>query len=337
MSRPRKKDTHLPKCVYIKHGAYWYVKGGEWTRLPAEGPSTLQSALEAYAAIIETPQGTMSAHVDDALKWLRKRKPPLSKSTITQYEQAAKILKRKLVQFRPEQVLPKHIAGIKISMASTPNMANRVLSFTRQVFDYLLEQQLVPSNPAVGIKRYKENKRTQMPTTDQHDLILQHSGARLRVILDLLRYAGQRIVDTLRIENADCADDLPGIRFDPQKTGKPFYAKWTPELRDTVARARALRGNVRSLRWLLPGHGNKPPDYRTVKDQFDKACEAAGIQGLTLHDWRAMALTRAKKEGLDPQALGRHSTPQNTERYLRDRDVPVVETPRFRRLIDSES
>ena len=97
MGHPRKKGAHLPKCVYFQHGAYWDVKGGEWTRLPAEGPSTLQSAREAYAAIILTPVGTMPKAIDDALEWLRKRKPRLSNDPLKQYDDAAKILKRKLV------------------------------------------------------------------------------------------------------------------------------------------------------------------------------------------------------------------------------------------------
>ncbi len=31
--RPRKKDRHLPPCMYIKHGAYYLVRKGKWERL----------------------------------------------------------------------------------------------------------------------------------------------------------------------------------------------------------------------------------------------------------------------------------------------------------------
>ncbi len=62
---------------------------------------------------------------------------------------------------------------------------------------------------------------------------------------------------------------------------------------------------------------------------------------LNQHDWRAMALSRAKKQGKDAQALGRHATPQNTERYLRERETPTVDTPTWdddiRRPIDSDA
>ena len=49
MNRPRKKDRHLPACVFQRHGAIWYVKRGKWTRL---GPtSDLAGALAEYARI----------------------------------------------------------------------------------------------------------------------------------------------------------------------------------------------------------------------------------------------------------------------------------------------
>lgn len=55
MNRPRKTDTHLPRCVYHKHGAYWLVKAGKWTRLG----DTLTEALAEYGRRIESPAGTM--------------------------------------------------------------------------------------------------------------------------------------------------------------------------------------------------------------------------------------------------------------------------------------
>ncbi|MBS0380142.1 MAG: tyrosine-type recombinase/integrase [Proteobacteria bacterium] len=330
MPRPRKKNKHLPPCMYFHHGAYYLVKGDAWRRLPATGESTLAAALEAYAQLVDTPAGTMPALIDAALEALRRRKAkPLSKSTLAQYAVAARILSRKLRQFRPEQVQPRHVAGIKVSMAATPNMANRCLSFLRQVFAYALEQQLIERSPCVGVARHHEAKRQRVPSREEYQAVYENAGPRLQVILELLRYTGQRIEDVLHIERAHLVD--AGIYFDPQKVeGKPFIAAWTPELEAVVARAKALRGNVQSFRWLLTGRRGNAPDYRTVKLQWDKACAAAGVQNLHLHDLRAMCLTQAKREGLDPQALGRHSSAQMTARYLRDHEIPVVPTPSFR-------
>jgi len=56
MNRPRKKDRHLPRCVYHKHGAYWLVRKGKWTKLASD----LRGALAAYASIFEAPKGGMA-------------------------------------------------------------------------------------------------------------------------------------------------------------------------------------------------------------------------------------------------------------------------------------
>lgn len=335
MSRPRKKDRHLPPCLYLKHGAYYYVKGGAWTRLPEKGPSTLATALQLYAEMFETVVGTMPALIDEAFKYMKRRQPPLAESTLAQYEQAAEILKRKLRQFRPEQVQPRHVAGLVDSMVETPNMANRCLSFLRQVFHYAVRLQRRPDNPAIGIERLREGKRGRLVSLDEYDRIYAKSGPRLQVICDLLRTTGQRVNAVLRIQLVDLVDE--GIRFPKFKTPTKRKVKWTPEMRAAVERAKGLRGNVRSLTWLLPGRKGKPPDYRSVKLQFDNAARAAGIEDIQMRDLRAVAATEAEKQGKNATKLLGHTSEQQTRRYLRDKEEPVVEGPSFRRLIDSDS
>jgi integrase len=164
--------------------------------------------------------------------------------------------------------------------------------------------------------------------------LYEKAGPRLQVILDLLRICGQRVNDTLRIRRADLIDD--GIRFVQQKTGAKLIVKWTPELRETVERAKTLNGNIRSLT-LLHNRRGKAPDYSTVKIQFDKARRAASLDDVTLHDLRAMAATEAKSQGKNPTALLGHTSEQQTRRYLRGKEEPVVEAASFRRPIDKAS
>lgn len=329
MPRQRKKNTHLPPCVYPKHGAYWHVKRGVWTRLPAEGPSTLATALEAYAAIHEAPRGGMPALIDEALIEIKRT---IKASTAKQYDHAAAILKRKFVQFAPEQVQGKHVAQFKLSMADKPNMANRCLSLLRQVFSYALEQERVANNPAIGIKRHKEAKRTRLIGIDEYVAIYAKAGPRLQVIMDLLIRTGERINDVLKIHRTDLLPD--GIRFVQQKTGAKRVVPWKPELRQVTDRAKLLNGNIRALTLLCNRRG-KPPDYSTVKIQWNKACAAAGVEDATIHDLRAVAATWAKKQGLNATELLGHSSPAQTERYLRDREEVLAEGPDFRHLIDS--
>jgi integrase len=329
MARPRRQNRHLPPCVYQKHGSYWHVKGGRWTKIG----KSLHAALTAYAAAHESPppQGSMAALIDEALAEIRRGIKP---STLRQYEQAAKTLKRKLIEFAPEQVRPRHVAQLKKALANTPNMANRCLSVLGQVFAYALEQQLpgVDANPVVGIRRHKETKRTRLISLIEYVGIREQAGPRLQVIMDLCVRTGQRIGDVLKIRRADLVEE--GIRFEQRKTGAKRIVPWTPELRSVVERAKALHGNIRALT-LLHNRRGKTPDYRTVKLQWDRACKAAGVTDAHLHDLRAVAATWAKKQAKNPTALLGHTSPAQTARYLRDREEVVAEGPSFGDLMSS--
>lgn len=326
MNRPRKKDRHLPPCVYFKHGAYWLVKAGKWERLGAE----LSEALAEYGRRFEAPKGGMSDLIERAYRAMSARKKcPLAPSTLAQYRMAADRLKDILKDFQPEQVQQKHIAKIKNSFADTPNMANRMLSFLRSVFAMAVEWQEVSSNPCIGIKRHEEAKRKRYLTDDEFFAIRDAAGERLQVILDLLYCTGQRINDVLHIRRSDITER--GILFQQQKTDARLCVLWTPEMRAAVERAKKIYGsNVTSLT-LLRGRGGKPPDYRTVLQQWHVARRIAGIEDATPHDMRAKAGTDARRQGNDAQALLGHTSAAMTERYIRLRETPEVSGPSFSR------
>lgn len=325
MSRPRKNDKHLPPCVFHKHGAYYLVRGGKWERIGSE----LSTALAEYGRRIETPKGSCDKLINEAFAAM---KPRLAANTISQYEIVSKTLKKILAEFAPEQVMPRHAAAIKLDGAATPNMTNRLLSFARQVFDHALEQQLIDSNPFVGIKRHKEAKRGRLITPEEYRLIYAKAGPRLQVIMDLLYLTAQRIGDVLALRRTSLLEE--GIMFTQEKTGARLVVRWTPELKAVRERAEALHGNVKAFT-LLHNRRGKAPDYSTVKGQWDEACEAAGVADAHLHDLRAMSITSARKQGKDAQALAGHTTAAQTVRYLRDRQIPIVDGPSFGRLIDS--
>jgi integrase len=324
--RPRKKNRHLPPCVYLSHGAYYLVRKNVWEPLGRD----LSGALAEYARrVAETPKGSMGELIERVLAHIAPKK-----STITnkQYRTIGNKLKEILAEFSPEQVQPKHVAAIKVRYAETPFYANRLVSVLRMVFGFAVEWQIVGSNPCVGVSRHAEAKRGRYLTDAEYRSIYDHAGPRLRIIIDLLYLTGQRISDVLRISHRDITDK--GIEFNQQKTGAKLIVRWTPDLRAVVERAKALNGNVRALT-LLHNRKGKAPDYSTIKGQWDEARKAAGIPDARIHDLRAKSLTDAKREGKDAQALAGHTTAKQTETYIRLRETPVVDGPSIRHLIGS--
>jgi integrase len=322
--RPRKKDRHLPPCVYFKHGKHWYVKAGKWADL---GPG-LEEAMAAYARLVAAPtQRGMPDLIDRAMPILGRK---WAKNTKRQMDQAAKILKRKLAEFEPSQVKPKHCAAIKQSMAETPNMANRVMSLLRQVFSQAVEWQEIDSNPCIGIDRLPEAKRKRLLTPSEWESIYSHAGPRLQVIMRVAFLTGQRIGDVLDIRRSQIGDD--GISFKAQKTGKLLLVKWSPELHNAVRDALAL--HKLPAMTLFLGRKGKAPDYRSVHLQWAKACKAAEIGDARPNDSRAMSATATDAQGKNAQAILGHSSKTMTERYLRDRKATEVEGPSIRQVLD---
>jgi integrase len=319
MNRPRVRDKHLPRNVYLRHNAYYYVKGGKWTRLG----KTLKEALNRYAGLYEAKDGTMPALVAKALpNILAKVKP----STVKQYEVAARKLAKHFAEYDPQQVTQADVNDMLKQYVDRPNMGNRVLSLLRSVFQYALDLHYVTANPCVGVKRNREKKRDRLFTMDELGAIYEVAGPRLRVIINLLVLTGQRVGDVLAIRRADLIDD--GIQFRQQKTGAKVVIAWNTELREVVERAKGLHANIRALT-LLHNRKGKTPDYRTVRQQWDLACERAGVTDAHLHDLRAMSATWAKRQGRDPTAILGHTNVVQTDRYLRDREATLTEGPSF--------
>ena len=313
----------LPPCVYFKHGSYWHVKAGKWSKLGAD----LASALAEYARRID---GTESGGMPELIERVYlHRAASLAEETRKSYRTSANVLKRKLKEFSPEQVKSRHVAEIRDSMRVTPTSANKAIGFLSVVFAQAVEWQMIDSNPCVGVRKIKVLARDRYITPTEYAAIYDKAGDRLQVIMDLCYLTGQRIGDILRLRESDIHDG--GIYFKATKTANSTQSQitvaWTDELRATVARARSMQGKVRSLT-LLRGRTNKAPIYRSVATQWDSACIAAGVENAHLHDLRARSLTDTDAQGGDAQALGGHADKRMTERYLRLRKTPIVHGPK---------
>lgn len=316
---------HPVPCVYWKHGAYWLVKKGQWTRIG----STLEEALSEYGRRVqEAKDGKLPALIETTFQH-HVRVNGLAASTKQQYRLAADVLKRRLKAFdNPSQVKSRHVAQIKTDGAAHPNMTNRIVSLLRVLFGYWVESQLADGNPCVGIRRHIEAKRQRLIRPDEWWAIYEQAGPRLRVIMKVSYLTGQRIGDVLKIRRSQFTE--AGIDFRQQKTGNKLTVKWSPDLRVAVAEALALHGGAQALTLFVNRKG-KAPDYRSVLYQWHTACKAAKVEDAKPNDQRAQSLTAAKRQGKDPSALAGHKTEAMTERYLRDRETPQVEGPAFTR------
>jgi integrase len=305
----------LPKCLHTKHGAYYLVRANKWEFLSRNRAA----ALRMYDEKMRPPSNAIEQLLRDAIA----ARPRLRSSTRKQYETAVRHIAHGLQQFQPHEILPRHVAEFKATLADTPNMANRCLSVLRLAMDYALERGEIDRNPAIGIPRFREVRRPRLLSPTEYRAIYDQAGPRLQCIMDLCYLTGQRITDVLTIRRSQLRDG--GIEFVQQKTGARLLVR-APGLAEVIERAKGLHGAVQPLTLFRSRRGG-PPHYRTVRDQWEAACEAAGVEDAHIHDLRAMSLTHARAQGLNATALAGHTTEAMTVRYLRSKETPEVQGP----------
>lgn len=316
--RPRKSDRHLPACVYHRHGAYWYVKKGQWVRLHAE----LGPALHEYARIVAQPTEGVPALVMQALPHLTEGKAPITK---TQYERTARELCEVFAEYRPEQVRHGDIVQMLDAYSGTPGLANRMLTVLRLVYQWALDREIVQSSPCVSVKRLKQHARDRLLTASEYAAIYGNAPGWLQCIMDLCYLTGQRIGDVLELERSALQDD--GILIVQRKTGKRLIVGWTDDLRAVVERCGRESEGPASMRYVLSTRRGTPRAHSNVWRAFKAAAATGGVENVTLHDLRAMSGTEAERQGIDPQALLGHTDRRTTAIYLRDRSARVVAGP----------
>jgi len=305
--------------VYQKHGAYYLVKHNRWTNLG----KNLPAALAEYARRITASSG-LSELIDEFLKDSRRT---VKSNTLRQYEQAARTVQAAFIEFAPDQVCPEHIWKFLQHHRSTPNMANRMRSVLKMVFDRAVLAGQCATNPVTSVPRFSEKKRDRYISDDEYTRLIEAASPTLRVIINMAYLTGQRIGDVLKIKQSDISPD--GITVVQEKTGKKLKVAMTPTLEENIRAARRLHGRITPT-YLLGQRNGKIRKYKGVRDLLQRYVDKAGLDDIHLHDFRAKAITDAKKQGYDPQALAGHTTEAQTVRYLRDKEIPLVYGPSFR-------
>lgn len=319
------KNDGLPKCMYQKHGAYYLVRKNQWVRLS----DNLHDALVEYARLTSGPDGSALAElVTNVLKDLESEK--LADSSMRMYRSHAKRFLDAFVEFRPDQIRPYHIAKYLDSMKSTAGAANISLAWIRNVFKRAVRWGVVEADPSRDIERFKAQARDRYITKAEYAAIHKEAGPALQCLMDIAYLTGQRIGDCLNIRYSDISDD--GILFHQQKTKAKVLVSMTPDLRDSVQKAKSLHSNVKGLTLFHKRNGS-PITYSMMYQQWKKACAAAEVGNANFHDIRAAAGTDAKAEGRDSKTLLGHATDTAHKRYLRSKETPIATPNKARKAV----
>jgi integrase len=334
--------------VYEKDGRHYYVQDLEernprtgrpkqrWIPLTRvdEGQPALIKALDELLGKPAERRGTLPDHIEEFKKVLY---PNVKPYTRDEYERMLGEIATGFKQFDSADVEPGDIITfLQDNFATKLNTRSKYKGLLSSFFSWccLNSHTGVKVNPCREIKMSRPPKRRGKLNAERFWKIWDNLTPMGRCALELLYLTRQRpteirLLRDSHIGPADCPDY---IHFVPTKTedetAEEVRIRITPEIRDVIARARALRRKpkvVELSRQRDPfiiqtrtGDGySKNGFYEVWRDAID----AAGYTGMniTTRDVRPFALAQMEKLGFDLreiQKVATHSSVTTTEGYL---------------------
>jgi integrase len=150
------------------------------------------------------------------------------------------------------------------------------------------------------------------------------SGEMLQCYMDLCYLLYQRTTEIRLLKWSQIDMENEVIHFTPTKTerssGISVDLPITQPIQAVLERVRKL-GTVKGI-YVIHTRKGQPYNTRGIRSAFSRACERAGIEGATLKDMRAKALTDAKNSGFKREQLqvaAAHTDPAMTDEYIKNR------------------
>lgn len=328
MGRPRKNRRDLPRHVYYKHSAFYFVdRHNKWHRLGA----TYADAMVAYANLMaaEARTTTMGNVLD---RYQREIVPTKARATRKNNLRELGLLRKAFGQMRPDDIKPQDVYRY-MDARKAPVAAKREKSLLSHVFSWAIQWGEATDNPCRLVRsRYTEKPRERYVTDEEFAAVYEIAPEVIKLAMELALMTGLRQGDILGIKLTDFTEN--GLEVRTGKTGKRMIYEWTPELKSVLEGAKKLREKekVRGVYLLVGRQGQRytPDGFRAMWQRVQrKAMEQDLIdKRFTFHDLRAKAASDSEDERL----LG-HADAQTIRRHYKRKALRV--TPIKPRVLDN--
>ena len=210
---------------------------------------------------------------------------------------------------------------IRDSMADRPGAARNWLEVFRKLLSIAIDHGWRSDNPAEGIRLdYRQEPFTAWTWDDVQKFFDRHGhddgqGSKARLACMLLLATGQRRSDVVRMGWQMVDGDV--IRLTQTKTSRVMTIYIRPELRAMIDPL------PREAPAFLMTDKGRPFTAAGFGMWFRDKCDAAGLEHLSAHGLRKLALTAAANAGAtmhELQAIGGHASPSMVAHYTRTAD-----------------
>lgn len=326
MARPRKHDKHLPRSMYQRRGAYYFVRDGKWHPLGRD----YGAALTQYAQLIGRKQEIHTVH-DAVWHYIESSRARLAPATVASYEHSAARLVQVFGQMRLGDVLPSDVYEYLRKHGNV--QANRDRALLSAAYSEARRIGAFPKaadDPTKGLEyRNPERPRDRYVTDAELSKVLAHASPKLATIARFIELTGMRPGDALRVRPGDVRRD--GIHYRTGKTGRRIVVGWSRELRRCVHDALMLWRRP-GQEWLFEsrpkgthaGRGLGPYTPSGIRAMWRRATASAGLPDIRLYDLRGKAGSDAQSDAEAQDRLG-HTDARVTRRHYRRR--PTKATP----------
>jgi integrase len=276
---------------------YHYAwKGGPPLRGEPGSPEFFASYNEAVAQKVVVPSGTLlsllqqyQASSDFAT---------LAVSTRRSYIALIKRIENKFCDFPLSALTDRRTRGIfkgwrdAVAASSGRRQADYTWSVLARVLSWGLDRGIVAANPCErGGRLYRASRNDNIWTGDDETSFLKHAPAHLHLALLLALWTGQRQGDLLRLPWS--AYDGATIRLRQSKTG----ARVSVPVGAPLKLALDLAAKTKRSTIILTSTDQQPWTSDGFRASWRKACQKAGIVGVTFNDLRGTAVTRLALAG----------------------------------------
>jgi integrase len=365
MNRQRKTNRGLPRRVYIKFNAYYYVAPEKirdpqtkelktWVRLCSveDGEVAMLNRLAELLGSKTHVQGTVP-HLCTEFKLHKLGK--YGRETQEQYTRFLDVIADEFDAFLVVEVTTKEFADfLREKFADKPNTARKYGGLASKLFRYAVSGLgLRQDNPIdqLDLSDFETQRRTVLITHDQVQRIraagMQSkarkdtgksiptaSGPMFACIIDMAYLLWARAIDIRTLKESQIEAGF--IRLAPSKTmkssGKVVDIKVTPAIQDVIDRARAIKNGYEIISpYLFPSQKGTPYAKTGLISMWDRARERAGItDDVTFKDLRALGATdaaRAGKQMGDIQTRLAHTSRKTSEIYIKEAipDVSAID------------
>jgi integrase len=315
MGRRRLTEKHLPRRMYLEHGAYYFVpNGGKKLRLDAD----LGVALTKYAVLIGNSWKLRT--LGDVIDKYRAEVLPLKRSEQTREEEGKSLdrLKKAFGHMLQDSLTAVHCYEYMDRRRDkkgrlVPVAAKHEIVLLGHVCKKGIRWGAGSFNAASRLELPKRarRRRVQMEWVDQVRMI---ASPRMCLAIDLAVMAGQRRGDTLKLKWSDVHDD--GIYVKQGKTEAELLIAHSADLDALLDRARAMKPDI-PREYIVRKANGKPytgNGFATNWQRLMRKHVAAGGERFTFHDLRSVSANGADTAEEAQARLG-HKSVETTKRF----------------------